>query len=118
MGPGTLTVCAFTSLPKHLASLRAAPAPAAGDPATSITAVAALLGSFPGPLSASSPRDTVAKWLKERSERVAEEEGPLLGAAGQAPGVVASLRSLWQLLALMAKNQGHLRRQGASSGSG
>jgi hypothetical protein len=76
----------------------------ADDADRSLGAAARLLEGFPGPLSAATPRDKMAKWLAERSERCGPEEGGAL--AGER---AEALRSLWEALRLMARHGGHLR---------
>ena len=107
----------------------------------SVTATALLLEAWPGPLTTSSSKDKVVAWVKERSRRGAEEE-PLAGfgtsrngsdggsssnsnnggwgsgSGGRKGGKdrvqqqLEALSSMWELLGLMAKNQGQLKPQG------
>jgi hypothetical protein len=102
--------------------------------AGSVSATALLLESWPGPLTASSSKDKVVAWVKERSKRYWEEE-PLAGPGansssddsnssnsgggsnggrkGATQRQQEALNSMWELLGLMARNQGHLKPQGA-----
>lgn len=111
-GGGFVRLTTLVALPGHLRSdCPAAPhgqpavaAAGAEDVASCLGAAQRLLDSFPGPLGPSVPKERIQKWLKERAERAAAEEGGRLGSER-----LEAVRSLWEALRLMARHGGHLR---------
>lgn len=80
----------------------------------SLTAVIKLLDSFPGPLNPSSSKDKCVKFIKDRLANCQLDELPTDAPAWQ----VDARKALWDLLLLLASNQGQLKStSGSSAGS-
>lgn len=127
MGAGVLHLVPLQQLPATLKAAaaggsssssglpdRPASAPSSGGttgPTCSLAAVNKLIEGYAGPLGPNSSKDKCIRFIKERLANCqAEECGPDTPA-----WQVEGKRALWELLLLMAKNQGQLK---ASSGSG
>jgi hypothetical protein len=96
---------------------RALPDPAAsitgGSVMTSMTATCKLLEHFPGPLGPSTSKDKVTKFIKDRLLHLQVDE-----CLTDAPSWAVDCRkALWELLLIMAKNQGHLKVSSSSGSS-
>jgi len=79
----------------------------------SLAAHSKFVESFPGPLSSSSSKDKVVKFLKDRLANFVQEEGLADAPSWQ----VDCRKALWELLLLMAQHQGQLKANYSASGS-
>lgn len=87
---------------------------AAAASITSLAAINKLLDSFPGPLTPSSTKDKCIKFIKDRLANCQTDELPADAPAWQ----VDAKKALWDLLLLLATNQGQLKStSGSSAGS-